>query len=562
MLLLVGLIALVQGVVYVLVSQASQRSAMEHIRQNLGVGARVFQQSLQERIETLSTGARLMAEDYAIKPLLMREPDVATLRSTLYSFTTRVGSDLISLFTAEGDFLASTDPKLRPEELAPFRQLIDTATQSDLERASGYAVLHGQLQVLVVVPLYAPRPQVAAWFGLAYPIDRAFAQKIQEVSQLEVTFLSGAVTEDPRVLATTVAAPGGAELSAAFATATVDAVAADGTTSLVRLAGEPYVTRFEPLPRLDGGPIRIALQRSLTAELAPARALERVVLGIALAALLAASLAAWSLAREVSRPVQALAAHTGRVGRGDYTARITLDREDELGQLATAFNDMTAGLAERDRVRDLLGKVVSPEIAAQLLRSGVALGGEDRVVTILFCDLRNFTGQSERMPPQEALALLNRYLDRMSTIIEAHGGVIDKYIGDAIMALFGAPVPHPHAADQAVATARAMVAALAELNRELAAEGRAPLAFGIGINTAEVVAGNMGSKTRLNYTVIGDGVNLAARLESLTREPIHATSVILSDATVQALSQPAPTRSLGRVTVKGKAESVQIHALD
>jgi adenylate cyclase len=562
MLLLVGLIALVQGVVYVLVSQASQRSAMEHIRQNLGVGARVFQQSLQERIETLSTGARLMAEDYAIKPLLMREPDVATLRSTLYSFTTRVGSDLISLFTAEGDFLASTDPKLRPEELAPFRQLIDTATQSDLERASGYAVLHGQLQVLVVVPLYAPRPQVAAWFGLAYPIDRAFAQKIQEVSQLEVTFLSGAVTEDPRVLATTVAAPGGAELSAAFATATVDAVAADGTTSLVRLAGEPYVTRFEPLPRLDGGPIRIALQRSLTAELAPARALERVVLGIALAALLAASLAAWSLAREVSRPVQALAAHTGRVGRGDYTARITLDRDDELGQLATAFNDMTAGLAERDRVRDLLGKVVSPEIAAQLLRSGVALGGEDRVVTILFCDLRNFTGQSERMPPQEALALLNRYLDRMSTIIEAHGGVIDKYIGDAIMALFGAPVPHPRAADQAVATARAMVTALTGLNRDLAAEGRAPLAFGIGINTAEVVAGNMGSKTRLNYTVIGDGVNLASRLESLTREPSYATSVILSDATVQALSQPASTRPLGRVTVKGKAEPVQIHALD
>lgn len=104
---------------------------------------------------------------------------------------------------------------------------------------------------------------------------------------------------------------------------------------------------------------------------------------------------------------------------------------------------MSAGLADRDRVRDLLGKVVSPEIASQLLRSEAALGGEEREVTILFCDLRNFTGLSEKLPPQEVLALLNRYLDRMSAIIEAHQGVIDKYIGDAIMALFGAPSPTP-----------------------------------------------------------------------------------------------------------------------
>ena len=222
---------------------------------------------------------------------------------------------------------------------------------------------------------------------------------------------------------------------------------------------------------------------------------------------------------------------------------------------------MTAGLAERDRVRNLLGKVVSPEIAAQLLQSDLKLGGEEREVTILFCDLRNFTSFSEKMTPADVLSLLNRYLDRMSTIIEKHGGVIDKYIGDAIMALFGAPVADPAAASHAVAAAREMAQALNVLNRELAAEGRPALAFGIGINTARVVAGNMGSKTRLNYTVIGDGVNLASRLEGLTKDPAYGTPIIISEATLRALQDPPPARELGQVTVKGKAEAVKIFAL-
>jgi adenylate cyclase len=222
---------------------------------------------------------------------------------------------------------------------------------------------------------------------------------------------------------------------------------------------------------------------------------------------------------------------------------------------------MTAGLAERDQVRDLLGKVVSPEIATQLLRSGVQLGGEEREVTVLFSDLRDFTSMSEKMAPADMLALLNRYLDRMSTIIEKHGGVIDKYIGDAIMALFGAPVAEPDAPARAIAAAREMAQALEILNQELKAEGRPTLAFGIGINTARVVAGNMGSKTRLNYTVIGDGVNLASRLEGLTKEPSYRTLIIVSEATLRAIKPPPAARELGEVKVKGKAEAVKIFAV-
>jgi adenylate cyclase len=223
---------------------------------------------------------------------------------------------------------------------------------------------------------------------------------------------------------------------------------------------------------------------------------------------------------------------------------------------------MTAGLAERDRVRDLLGKVVSPEIAAQLLQSDLQLGGEEREVTVLFSDLRDFTALSERLPPAEVLALLNRYLDRMSAVVERHGGVIDKYIGDAIMALFGAPVAAPDAAARALAAARAMAAALDQLNAELAAEGRPPLALGIGINTARVIAGNMGSRSRLNYTVIGDGVNLAARLEALTKDPAYGTRILVSGATAAAAGATSGLRPLGPVTVKGRTEPVPVFAAD
>lgn len=558
LLLLAGLIAVVQVAVYLLVTRANQRNAREHIEQNLQVGARIFQSTIREQIATLAGSAKLMSNDYATRQLLMQEPlDRITLKSNLNSYLKRVNVPVITIFSPEGEPLALTDYLLGTENVGPFRYLIRQAGEQDMEQASDFAYLNGQLHLLVVVPLFAPYPNIAAWFGLAYPIDAKFAGTLKEITQLDVTFSS---TEDgarPRVLASTLN-PDMAGMIAGYGAARTGSAQ---DIRIVTLGGEPYVTLFLPLPLLGDDPARIALQRSLTAELAPARELENVVLLISLTALAAATLAALWIARGVSQPVQQLAAHTKLVAAGDYSRRLDLPREDELGQLATAFNHMTAGLAERDRVRDLLGKVVSPEIATQLLQSDLQLGGEEREVTILFCDLRDFTTFSERLAPTEVLALLNRYLDRMSTIIEQHGGVIDKYIGDAIMALFGAPVASADAPARAIAAARDMAHALDVLNRELAAEGKPALAFGIGINTARVVAGNMGSRTRLNYTVIGDGVNLASRLESLTKDPAYGTPIIVSEATLAALPARPPARELGEVQVKGKAEAVRIFAL-
>ncbi len=558
--MLLGLLFAVMAATYTLVSRANKKNALRSSEVNLEAGVRHYENAIRQRIDYLAGSAGVMSGDYAIRQVLLKEtPDGETLASSLQSYTRRVGAPVIALFDIdEGHrLLATSEGSMGNENCGPFMHLIRQATAGDMPKASGFSYLNHELHALVVVPLYAPFPNVAAWFGLAFPIDRVFAQNIKDTTRLEVTFAS---TEKghPRVLATTLP-----EADARLvAQATANRGPAPARIGTLDLPHERYVSLFQIQEMLGEDPVMVVLQRPLSDELAAANVLEKSIVLISLGALVAAAVVALWISRDVSRPVLALAEHTRLIARGDYTSRLDLGRADELGQLADSFNAMSAGLAERDRVRDLLDKNVSPEVAAQLMRDGAALGGQEREVTVLFADLRGFTTLSEKLTPPELLALLNRYLDRMSAEIERQGGVIDKFIGDAIMALFGAPVDQDDAADRALTAALAMERALAALNAELAAEGRPPLAFGVGINTARVVAGNIGSQRRLNYSVIGDGVNVASRLQALTRTPEYRTGIIVSAATLQAARRSYHARPLGEVTVKGRVEIVRIFALD
>ena len=557
--LLLGLLFAALATTYLFVSRENQRIAREHIESELDRGVGFYDEAVLQRSEFLAASASLMSEDRTVwQALTDNSLDPKIIAAVLQGYTKRVGAPVIALLTSNGRLLANSDAASVNENRGPFAYLIRTATEAGASTGHGFAYLNHEMHVLVVVPLYAPYPKVGGWFGLAFPLDQIFAKKIKATTRLDVTFVS---TEDLHRLRT-LASSLPAELTPQIIATVAENMKAPARNRTIQLDGQPHIALFKTQEMLGDGPVVVVLHRPLAAELAASRDLENYLILISLGALAAATLAAFWIARGLSRPVQLLAAHTQHVAAGDYTRRLDLHRADELGQLADAFNHMTAGLAERDRVRDLLGKVVSPEIAAQLLRSDVMLGGEEREVTILFSDIRNFTMLSERMAPAEVLALLNRYLDHMSGIVERHGGVIDKYIGDAIMALFGAPVADPDAPGRALAAARAMGTALDALNHDLAAEGKPALEIGIGINTARVVAGNMGSKTRLNYTVIGDGVNLAARLEGLTKDPTYATRIIVSEATVLAAQHPPSVRPLGEVTVKGKSTTVKIFALD
>jgi len=213
---------------------------------------------------------------------------------------------------------------------------------------------------------------------------------------------------------------------------------------------------------------------------------------------------------------------------------------------------------EKRRVKALFGRFVSPDVYGRLLEDPalVRLGGSRREMTVLFSDIRGFTTATEVAEPEALVTQLNEHFSRMVQVLFKHRGTVDKFVGDMVMALFGAPLDDPDHADHAVAAALDMAAALDGLNRHWTASGRPPFDIGIGINSGEMIAGNIGSERIMSYTVIGDAVNLGARLESLNKE--YGTRIIISEATRTRLTGRYDLRPLGEVVVKGKTQAVGI----
>jgi adenylate cyclase len=215
-------------------------------------------------------------------------------------------------------------------------------------------------------------------------------------------------------------------------------------------------------------------------------------------------------------------------------------------------------ISSEKRIRSTMARYMDPSLADRLVRGGEdILGGTSAVVTLLFTDIRGFTSIAEQLGPQATVSMLNEYFTLMVDCIQHEGGMLDKFIGDAIMAAFGLPQPEPDDADRAVRTAIAMIRSLNEWNSFRVADGRPAINMGIGLNTDTVVVGNIGSPKRMDFTMIGDGVNLAARLEGACKE-YHAR-ILISDLTHRELKGVYRTREVDRVVVKGKTEPVAVH---
>lgn len=241
------------------------------------------------------------------------------------------------------------------------------------------------------------------------------------------------------------------------------------------------------------------------------------------------------LSKQIARPVTQLARAAQSVGTGhleDVEIPTPSDSpKDEIGILCTAFSEMVKGLKEKEKVKAVLNKVVSQEIAQEILHGNVHLGGEEKVVTVLFADIRDFTNITSKMDPKNVVEMLNRCMTKISNLIDENGGVIDKYVGDEVMALFGAPIEKPESALQAVESAIQMMNVLKTWNVERAVRNLPPIEMGVGIHTGVVLAGNMGAENRLNYTVLGSNVNLASRL----CDAAGRGEVLISQATYEAL---------------------------
>jgi adenylate cyclase len=265
------------------------------------------------------------------------------------------------------------------------------------------------------------------------------------------------------------------------------------------------------------------------------------------------------LARRITSPIGVLVDACRRVARGDFDQDVHVAAQDETGILASTFNDMVGGLRERDFIRDTFGRYMSKQVAERVLSGDLKLGGERRDVTLLMSDIRSFTTLSETMEPEQLVEFLNRYFATMVDCVVEHDGVVDKYMGDAILAVFGAPITDPDHAKKAALAALEMRQHLLAFNAELVANSHEPIRIGIGINTGPVVAGNIGSEVRMEYTVIGDTVNATQRIEDLTKEV--KTDILVSDTSLACMDGAFAVGEPRFVTLRGRTHSTGIYPL-
>jgi adenylate cyclase len=265
------------------------------------------------------------------------------------------------------------------------------------------------------------------------------------------------------------------------------------------------------------------------------------------------------VANSVAEPLRELEDSMARVARGDLEARAPVVSNDEIGSLAEGFNRMLIGLKERDFVKDTFGKYVTREVRDEILSGRVGLEGEQREVTILFADLRDFTPWVEATEPREVVRELNRYFGAMEAALRRHGGLVLQFIGDEIEAVFGAPVPAADHAQRAVRAALDMRAGLETFNASRVAAGKPPLRHGIGVHTGTVLAGSIGGADRLSYALVGDAVNLASRIQDLTKAA--GADILISATTRAALDGAVTVTPLPAARVKGRAAEVEVFAV-
>jgi len=338
----------------------------------------------------------------------------------------------------------------------------------------------------------------------------------------------------------------------------------------VQVAGREYAQvfgAFEARHGHDLGVLSVAMPLSFVTDTQhPTREYLLVLFGIATAMVL---LVGALLAGAVVRRVRHLATATERVARGDLTTQVELRGYDEVASLAGDFNRMVVQLREGRTHRDLLGLTSSPAVAERLRESvdkgQLRLDAQLTIATVLFCDIRGFTRLSEDREPEYVIRLLNEYMRGIVKVIRDHNGIVNKFVGDAALAFFGV-LPEIHSSEEsardATSAGLAMLDYLAEFNRQRREQNEKPLRIGIGVNTGPVVAGTVGSEERLEYTILGDTVNVAQRLSDLNKEYPNY-NVFISAETFHRLGKDLRDSAmhLGEISVKGRAASVDVYAL-
>ncbi|HBD92740.1 MAG: hypothetical protein A2015_03390 [Spirochaetes bacterium GWF1_31_7] len=288
-----------------------------------------------------------------------------------------------------------------------------------------------------------------------------------------------------------------------------------------------------------------------------------IIIGVIISLIYVFLFVRWT-ALDILIPIKDLLNNINKTRNGDLQSFTIVRSNDEIGELSEGYNTMLTGLQEREKIKNLFGQYLTKEISDEILKGNVNLSGELYDATVMFCDIRDFTAMSEKITPAEVFSFLNAYLDRMIDVILENNGIIDKFIGDGILAIFGVPIRSDKHAGQAVNAAIAMNNALIKLNAERELNGHIPIRIGIGLHTGKLIAGNIGNFKKLEYTVIGDTVNIASRIEKLTKE--HSTSLLLSEMTYNLLNENLKSilslEKIGNVPIRGKDERINLYKIN
>jgi adenylate cyclase len=266
------------------------------------------------------------------------------------------------------------------------------------------------------------------------------------------------------------------------------------------------------------------------------------------------------ITRLVAKPVDELRAAFHAVGEGKLDVQIPLRRADEFGTLVGDFNQMVAELRDKERLRRIFGLHVGEGIAEQILARDPELGGVEQVITVMFLDIRGFTTRAAQSNPKTTVNLLNRFLQVMVDVVEnEHDGIVNQFLGDGFMAIFGVGSVTSGHADDALSAGRSMLDRLKSLNAQLVAENESPLDIGIAINTGAAIVGSIGSAQRMEFTAIGNIVNVASRLEGLNKG--LGTRLLLSKSTRDALQRADELRALPPQQIRGVKEPVDVFTI-
>jgi adenylate cyclase len=538
-----GLFAVIQAIGYFAVAEFVGASARHNVAEELRLASTLFGRQLEVRSQQLVTETRLLSGDFALKTAVATS-DHATTASVLDNHRQRVDADILILASLDGVVIADTQRPSRHGAPFPAPRLLE---QAEAQReASDVVAIDGRLFRLAVVPMLAPEP--IAWLGAGFAIDDRIAAELRRLSGLHVSFLAH---QSGRTLvhASTLALPERHALAQQLGTGQRGGV--------IDLGGTAQLVRSEPV----GHDVVVVLQRPLAEALAPYDRLRLILVIVGVAGMALALLGARLVARRVSRPVLTLATGARRVAAGDFTTRVSIPQRDELGELATTFNEMVAGLGERERVRDELERTArlkrffSPQLADALSSDDESLlASHRREITVVFCDLRGFTAFAEAADPEDVMQLLRDYHASIGPLVFEYEGTLERFTGDGLMVFFNDPVPCPDPAARAVRMAVAMRDAVQGLLETWRRRGHT-LGFGSGIAMGFATLGRIGFEGRFDYAAIGVVSNLSARL----CQEADDGQILVSQQVYAEIETVVDAKPVGPLTLRGFAKPVPVY---